>query len=278
MPDVPRVAILFPALGMSTQPAGRPALHRTPSRPTLRVYHPQLSALLESLSDPDHATLAAIDVVGWIEGRLPLLPRGGNLSFGYRATKRLIDLVGSLVLLALLGPMMLAIGAVLLFTTGGSPIFRQTRVGLCGRRFQIYKFRTMRRDAQQLQASVVNEQQGPVFKNRRDPRITRFGHWLRKLSLDETPQLFNVLKGEMTLVGPRPPIPREVAEYSPRHCLRLSVKPGLTCLWQVSGRCDIDFDNWMKLDEWYVRNQSLRTDAELLLRTPWSVLSCRGAY
>jgi lipopolysaccharide/colanic/teichoic acid biosynthesis glycosyltransferase len=262
---------------MSTLPAPRPAPSRRESRPTLRVYHPRISALLQTLPELNEAALSHINVVRWIEGRMPLLHRGGNLSPGYRLTKRLLDIVGALALLVLLGPFMLII-AVMLLITGGAPIFRQTRVGLCGQRFQIYKFRTMRRDAQNLQAAVVNEQSGPVFKNRRDPRITRLGLWLRKFSLDETPQLFNVLRGEMSLVGPRPPVPREVAEYAPRHCLRLSVKPGLTCVWQVSGRCDVEFDDWMGLDEWYVRNQSLRTDVDLLLRTPWSVLTCRGAY
>ena len=262
---------------MSILPAPRPDTSRHETRPPLRIYRPRNSALLRTLPELDETALKHIDVVRWIEGQMPLLPRGGNLSLGYRVIKRLLDVVGALALLVLLGPFMLVIGLILLFTTG-SPIFRQTRVGLCGQRFQICKFRTMRRDAQDLQAAVVNEQSGPVFKNRRDPRVTWLGYWLRKFSFDETPQLFNVLLGEMSLVGPRPPIPREVAEYAPRDCLRLAVKPGLTCVWQVSGRCDVAFDEWMGLDEWYVRNQSLRTDIDLLLRTPWSVLTCRGAY
>lgn len=263
---------------MSRLPAVRPALLRPESQPPLRVHRPRISALLQTLPELKAGEPAAIDVAGWIEGRKLLVQRGGNMKLSYRFTKRVLDIIGALGLLVLLGPFMLAICVVLLFTTGGSPIFRQTRVGLCGRRFQILKFRTMRLDAQKVQAEVVNELSGPVFKNRRDPRTTRLGLWLRKFSLDETPQLFNVLRGEMSLVGPRPPIPREVAEYAPRHCLRLSVKPGLTCVWQVSGRSDVAFDDWMGLDEWYVRNQNLRTDVNLLFRTPWSVLSCRGAY
>ncbi len=247
-------------------------------RPTLRVYDPRVSALLQTLAPPDAATLAQVDLAAWVEGRGPLVPAGGNRGRVYQAVKRTLDIVGSLAVLTLLAPVMLVVWTTLWFTTGGSPIFRQMRVGLGGRRFEIFKFRTMRLDALEQQGAVVNEQNGPVFKNRRDPRITGFGHWLRRLSLDETPQLFNVLRGEMSLVGPRPPIPREVAQYELRHCLRLAVKPGLTCLWQVSGRCEIDFDAWMQLDWWYVQNQSLRTDVTLLLRTPWSVLSCRGAY
>jgi lipopolysaccharide/colanic/teichoic acid biosynthesis glycosyltransferase len=168
--------------------------------------------------------------------------------------------------------------AVLFITTRGKPIFAKERVGHCGRKFKMYKFRTMCPNADQLQHLVENEQDGPVFKNRRDPRITRIGRMLRSFSIDELPQLFNVLKGDMALVGPRPPIVKEVIRYEPWHLDRLSVKPGLTCLWQVSGRCEIGFEDWVRMDLWYVRNQSLQTDIRLLVRTPLSVLSRRGAY
>ena len=206
------------------------------------------------------------------------VPAEGNRSALYQGVKRTMDVAGALVLLAMLAPVMATIYAVLYITTGGRPIFCQTRVGHRGRPFTMYKFRTMRHDAEQIKNQIDNEQTGPVFKNRRDPRITTIGRLLRKTSLDETPQLFNVLLGEMALVGPRPPIAREVAEYKPWQRRRLAVKPGLTCLWQVSGRCEIEFEDWVRLDIWYVTNQTLWTDLNLLLRTPISVITGRGAY
>ena len=140
------------------------------------------------------------------------------------------------------------------------------------------KFRTMRLDADKLQHVVKNEKDGPIFKNRRDPRITRIGRLLRSTSIDEMPQLFNVLSGSMSLVGPRPPVAKEVVQYQPWQRRRLSVQPGLTCLWQVSGRSEIGFEEWVRMDLWYVRNQSFLTDLKLLARTPVSVVSGRGAY
>jgi lipopolysaccharide/colanic/teichoic acid biosynthesis glycosyltransferase len=207
-----------------------------------------------------------------------LVQPAGNLALGYRIAKRSLDIVGALALLVFLGPIMLGAFLILCITTRGRPLFRQERVGHCGRRFRMLKFRTMQLDAVARQAEVRNEQEGPVFKNRRDPRITRFGRLLRSLSIDETPQLFNVLAGQMSLVGPRPPMPAEVAQYQPWQRQRLAVKPGLTCLWQVSGRCEIGFEQWVRMDLWYIQNQSLKTDVKLLLATPLSVLSRRGAY
>jgi lipopolysaccharide/colanic/teichoic acid biosynthesis glycosyltransferase len=203
---------------------------------------------------------------------------GGNRSPVYLATKRLLDVVGALLLLLLLGPIMLGVLLILLATTRGRPLFGQRRAGYCGRTFRVLKFRTMVLDAAQRQHEVANEKDGPIFKNRRDPRITRFGRLLRKTSLDETPQLLHVLLGQMSLVGPRPMDCREVAQLEPWQRQRLAVKPGLTCLWQVSGRSNIGFRDWMRLDLWYVRNQGLWTDLKLILRTPASVLSGRGAY
>lgn len=211
------------------------------------------------------------------EGR-PLVAPGGTRSPVYRAAKRLFDLLGALGLLVVLGPIMLAVFLVLLVTTRGKPLFWQRRVGYCGRPFWMLKFRTMVLDAARRRHEVPNEQDGPIFKNRRDPRVTRIGRWLRKTSLDETPQLLSVLLGQMSLVGPRPPLGEEVARYEAWQRRRLAVKPGLTCLWQVSGRSEIGFEDWVRMDIWYVRNQSFWTDLKLLLRTPTSVLNCRGAY
>ncbi len=212
-----------------------------------------------------------------VEGREFVAPEG-NRSAGYQWAKRALDVAGALALLGLLGPVIAAIYVVLYLTTGGRPVYRQVRIGYLGRPFTMYKFRTMRLDADRIRHTVNNEQGGPVFKNRRDPRITWLGRWLRKTSLDETPQLINVLRGEMSIVGPRPPIASEVAKYEPWQRRRLSVKPGLTCLWQVSGRNEIEFDRWVRMDLWYVRHQAIWTDLMLLLRTPLSVITCRGAY
>ncbi|MBL8826687.1 MAG: sugar transferase [Planctomycetaceae bacterium] len=208
---------------------------------------------------------------------LPLEP-DGNLTWFYQATKRLLDVVGAAALLAILSPLLLAVYAALYITTRGRPLFVQDRVGYCGRTFRMFKFRTMHLDADRRQHEIRNEQTGPVFKNRRDPRVTPLGRWLRSTSIDEMPQLFNVLLGEMSLVGPRPPVMKEVVEYEAWHMQRLRVKPGLTCLWQVSGRCEIGFHDWVRMDIWYIEHQSLLVDLMLLLRTPWSVLSRRGAY
>jgi lipopolysaccharide/colanic/teichoic acid biosynthesis glycosyltransferase len=208
----------------------------------------------------------------------PCVPAEGNRRLAYLAAKRAFGIAGALVLLVILAPVMLTVLLVLAVTTRGKPIFRQVRLGLHGRPFVLYKFRTMVVDAENRRHEVANEHSGPIFKNRRDPRITRLGRLLGRTSLGETPQLFNVLAGHMSLVGPRPPLASEVARYQPWQRRRLAVRPGLTCLWQVSGRSEIGFDDWARMDLWYVRNQNLRTDLGLLLKTPLSVLSGRGAY
>jgi lipopolysaccharide/colanic/teichoic acid biosynthesis glycosyltransferase len=202
----------------------------------------------------------------------------GNRSPGYLRAKRMIDLVGAIVILILASPLLLTMLAILLVTSKGHPFFCQERLGFLGRPFLLYKFRTMVLDAEQLRSRVKNEQEGPVFKNRSDPRITRLGKFLRKTSIDELPQLFNVIRGEMSLIGPRPPLAREVDQYKPLQRKRLAVTPGLTCLWQVSGRSEIGFNRWMQMDLWYVKHQNLLTDLVLLLRTPWAVISRRGAH
>jgi exopolysaccharide biosynthesis polyprenyl glycosylphosphotransferase len=194
--------------------------------------------------------------------------------------KRLVDVVGAAVGLAVVGPLVMLPAALAIKLTSPGPIlFRQKRSGLHGRLFTMYKFRSMVDNAEMLRAELeaFNEMSGPVFKMATDPRITPVGAFLRKTSIDELPQLWNVLKGDMSLVGPRPPIPSEVDKYDPWHRRRLSMKPGLTCLWQVSGRNKIGFDQWMQLDLQYIDHWSLWLDFKILLRTIPTVLSGFGA-
>jgi lipopolysaccharide/colanic/teichoic acid biosynthesis glycosyltransferase len=201
--------------------------------------------------------------------------------YSYSSTlKRLLDIVlAGTVLLATL-PIWLAIVMAVKIDSPGPAIFVQERVGARGRRFRFYKFRSMTVGADRMKAGLrhLSEVDGPVFKLRLDPRVTRVGRLLRRTSLDELPQLINILKGEMSLVGPRPPIPEEVARYRPSDMLRLAVTPGLTCWWQVRGRSTVDFDTWMAYDREYVYSLSFWVDLQILARTAWAVLSCRGAY
>jgi exopolysaccharide biosynthesis polyprenyl glycosylphosphotransferase len=194
--------------------------------------------------------------------------------------KRLVDLVVSGLGLLLLSPLLLLVALAVWLTSRGPALFRQERCGLNGRRFTLYKFRTMDADAEQQLRAVahLNEVEGPAFKARRDPRVTAVGWLLRRFSFDELPQLVNVLKGDMSLVGPRPPIPEEVARYERWQRRRLSMKPGMTGLWQVSGRADLeDFNRWIALDLSYIDHWSLWLDLKILLRTLPAVLSTRGA-
>ena len=195
------------------------------------------------------------------------------------AAKRLLDIAVSMLLLVITMPVLVIAALAIKLTSPGSIVFKQERIGLNGRIFTLYKLRTMIADAHERRGEVMqlNEMTGPVFKANGDPRITTVGRWLRKFSLDEIPQLWNVLKGDMSLVGPRPPIPEEVASYHRWHRRRLSMKPGLTCLWQVSGRNKIDFDRWMQLDLQYIDNWSPSLDLKILLRTIPAVLSGKGA-
>jgi exopolysaccharide biosynthesis polyprenyl glycosylphosphotransferase len=194
--------------------------------------------------------------------------------------KRVSDLAGAVVALVVLSPVF-ALAAILVKATSRGPVlFTQERVGLNGRTFTLYKFRSMYRDAEERRAALasLNERSGPVFKIKDDPRITPVGKWMRRFSIDELPQFWNVLAGDMSLVGPRPPIPEEVAQYEPWQLRRLDVRPGLTCLWQISGRSRIGFHEWMRLDLEYIRHRSLKLDLKILLRTIPAVLSREGAY
>jgi exopolysaccharide biosynthesis polyprenyl glycosylphosphotransferase len=195
------------------------------------------------------------------------------------AGKRALDVALSSLILLLALPIIAAVTLAIRLTSHGKVLFRQTRCGLNGRRFTLYKFRTMTEDAEERLAELrhLNEMDGPVFKVRDDPRVTPVGRILRKFSLDELPQLWNVLRGDMSLVGPRPPIPEEVASYERWQRRRLSMKPGLTCLWQVNGRNQLDFASWMELDLQYIDSWSLGLDLKILLKTIPVVLSGRGA-
>lgn len=200
-------------------------------------------------------------------------------SFGYAVAKRTIDIIVSAVLLILLFIPLCVIALLVRLTSKGPAIYRQHRVGRGGREFVFYKFRSMVDGAEAKLDEVLdlNTTNGPTFKNPDDPRITPIGRILRRTSIDELPQLFNVLKGDMSLVGPRPPLPREVARYSDYQRRRLSVKPGITCLWQVNGRSNLPFDVQVELDLEYIQRRSLWLDLWILLRTIPAVLTCRGA-
>ena len=195
--------------------------------------------------------------------------------------KRAVDIVLSLTLLVLLSPLFLIIAALVKATSRG-PVFYEFRVlGKNARRMVAYKFRTMVENADDLKATLLrdNEMRGPAFKMRADPRVTPVGKWLRKFSLDELPQLWSVLIGDMSLVGPRPPFPHEFVRYEPWQWGRLAVTPGITCIWQVTGRSDIrDFNEWAALDMRYIREWNLALDAKILLMTIPAVLRGKGAY
>ncbi len=194
--------------------------------------------------------------------------------------KRLVDLIlGGLILTAalpIMGLLIIAIKA----NSAGPIFFVQRRVGQGGKIFKLYKFRSMITDAEAIKSSLqlFNEKDGPIFKMKSDPRITTVGKFMRRHSLDELPQLFNVLSGAMSLVGPRPPLPEEVLNYESWHLRRLAVKPGLTCTWQISGRSHLSFDEWMKLDIAYIDSWSLTQDLTLIWKTIKVVINADGAY
>ena len=188
---------------------------------------------------------------------------------GYYFFKRTMDIFCTLMGLIVLSPILLVVGIAIRVESKGPVIFSQERVGKGGEKFKIYKFRSMVANAEELKEKLnsKNEMSGPMFKMKDDPRVTKIGKFIRRTSIDELPQLFNVLKGEMSLVGPRPSLPKEVMRFEDWMMERLEVKPGLTCYWQVSGRNDIDFEDWMKLDVKYVRERSILIDIKLVFKT-----------
>ncbi|HXH61260.1 MAG TPA: sugar transferase, partial [Fimbriimonadaceae bacterium] len=166
------------------------------------------------------------------------------------------------------------------FTSKGPVLYKSKRVGLCGKVFDFYKFRSMHTDADSRLGEVLdsNEKDGPIFKMQNDPRITPVGRAIRRTSLDELPQLFNVFRGDMSLVGPRPPLPHEVEKYDHYAMERLSVRPGMTCYWQIMGRSNLSFEEWMELDHRYLEEMGVITDLKILIKTPFAVLKGDGAY
>jgi exopolysaccharide biosynthesis polyprenyl glycosylphosphotransferase len=248
----------------------------------------RLEDLFLSLQEQGIRTRFAMNLFPHTRARVELEELDGMplLSFATTPTsqvrlmaKRALDVALAAFILFLAFPAVGAIAFLIKLTSGGNVLFRQTRCGLNGRFFTLYKFRTMVEGAEDQRHGLLhlNEMNGPVFKLKSDPRVTWFGRFLRKFSLDELPQLWNVLRGDMSLVGPRPPIPEEVAHYKRWQRRRLAMKPGLTCLWQISGRNDIDFDRWMQLDLEYIDSWSPLLDLKILLKTIPVVLSGKGA-
>lgn len=196
--------------------------------------------------------------------------RDNKRSKGYEFFKRFLDIVGALVGLVVLSPVLLVVAILIkLDDPKGGIVFSQNRIGLDGNEFKMYKLRSMVHNAEALKVKLLtnNEMSGPMFKMKDDPRVTKIGKFIRKTSIDELPQLLNVLKGDMSLVGPRPSLPKEVKKFEGWMMERLDVKPGLTCIWQTSGRNNIDFEEWMELDIQYVRERNLVLDIKLIFKT-----------
>jgi exopolysaccharide biosynthesis polyprenyl glycosylphosphotransferase len=248
----------------------------------------ELEDVLLACDDEGVRTHVAVDFFPHVNSRIFLNRLGSSPLLTFSATphdeirllvKRITDLLLAGTALILLFPAMLAIMAIIRLTSSGPAIFRQERCGLNGRRFVFFKFRSMCEDAEAMRASLehLSERQ-LALKIPNDPRLTSVGRWLRKFSIDEWPQLWNVLRGDMSLVGPRPALPEEVEHYQRWQRRRLRMRPGLTCLWAISGRDSVDFETWMKLDMEYIDKWSLALDWKIILRTVPQVLSGRGAH
>jgi exopolysaccharide biosynthesis polyprenyl glycosylphosphotransferase len=239
----------------------------------------RLGTSFNLIPDLYELSLSRIDMDA-IEG-IPLLGiKQVSLNTWQGLITRLIDIIVSATILIIGFPLWLFLALAIVLSSSGPIIYKQTRIGLKGRAFQIYKFRSMYKDADQRLAYLLsqNEAEGPLFKIKNDPRITPIGRFLRRTSLDEIPQFVNIFKGEMSLVGPRPALPREVAQYQEWQKGRLAIRPGLTGLWQVRGRSNLTFDEGVLMDLYYIENWSLRLYIQILLRTIPAVLFTRGAY
>jgi exopolysaccharide biosynthesis polyprenyl glycosylphosphotransferase len=235
---------------------------------TLGILHPVTSVARHRLRTRIHRSGTVLEL------------RNPRASLPVRLAKHIIDRVLAAVLLVVLAPLLLAVWLAVWVDSRGPGFFVQTRIGRDGEPFRMFKFRTMHLDAESLLASLAeaNESDGPLFKIRRDPRVTRVGYWLRRSSLDELPQLINVFRGEMSLVGPRPALPSEVSDYDEVARRRLVVKPGITGLWQVSGRSDLTWEQSLILDLYYADNWRLRDDFAIAARTLTAIIQARGAY
>lgn len=198
----------------------------------------------------------------------------------YEIFKRIIDIIGAGLGLILLSPIIAIVACAVKVTSKGPIFFSQKRVGKNGELFEMYKFRSMVVNAEELKENLEdqNEMSGPMFKIKDDPRVTKVGKFIRKTSIDEIPQLWNILKGDMSLVGPRPSLPKEVEQFDNWMFKRLSVRPGLTCYWQVSGRNNIDFEDWMKLDVKYVEERNIWIDIKLIFKTIFVLFGDKNAH
>lgn len=216
-----------------------------------------------------------------MEGKQLGFEKESSMEFSfYEVIKRLIDIVCSFLGVLVLSPLFIIIAIIIKMTSKGPVFFSQKRVGKNGKEFDMYKFRSMVVNAEELKEKLAakNEMSGPMFKMKDDPRVTKVGKFIRKTSIDELPQLWNVLKGDMSLVGPRPSLPKEVAQFEDWMYKRLEVKPGLTCYWQVSGRNNIDFEDWMKLDIKYVDERSTWIDIKLIFKTVGVLFGDKNAH
>ncbi len=200
-------------------------------------------------------------------------------SLMYLVSKRAMDIVASLFGLIILSPLLIIVSILIKLESSGPILFKQERVGLRGKHFVMYKFRSMVINAEELKEKLEsqNEMSGPMFKIKNDPRVTKVGKFIRKTSIDELPQLINILKGEMSIVGPRPSIPSEVEMFERWMLIRLDVKPGLTCYWQVRGRNNIGFEEWMEMDVEYVSDRNIWIDIKLILKTVWLLFGDKNA-
>lgn len=230
---------------------------------------------------PDHIDFQLSEIKVHSIGVIPMFEyRTRSIHGSEIIFKRIFDIIVSFCLLVLLLPFILFIALLIKIDSKGPVFYISKRCGYKGKKFSFIKFRTMIKKAETLKKELIdrNEKDGPIFKMKDDPRVTRVGKILRKYSLDEIPQLWNVMIGDMSLVGPRPPLPEEVSQYKVWQLKRLNIRPGITCLWQISGRSDLTFDEWMKMDIFYIENWSFLLDLKILLLTVNAVFKGRGAY